>query len=440
MNARRPTDRAGRARRVRALLEQCCQMCAGHDHACERSTMPSFGPVEAPGPLLPAGPLSPDVQAAIARAARRPLTRSARVRLLRDGVETYQAMLDLIEDAEHEVLLENYIFRMDAVGRGYAECLERQARAGVDVRVLHDPFGDPLSIVPLHRLFAGSRAGVRLYNPPRPSRRYLRAWRDHRKLVVQDRRRLVAGGLCVADVWLGNCIRSCTWRDSAVLVEGAAAADAAREFDGLWQNAFGLSWRRRPAPAAHPADRPHQGGEVPVRILADGPDDRSTESALAAAIEGAQHEVLVTNQYGLPTPPVERALLSARRRGVAVEILLPAASRPFFVALATEHRLGRLLDGGIAVWQWNGAMLHAKTVVIDRCWSLVGSTNLDALSLVRNAELNVEIHGPAFGAQVAQMFMEDRASATRVTADAWRGRSAARRAVTQAAALLATLM
>lgn len=261
------------AARVRALLRQCCGMCGpgpgpGHEHACEQRTEIPFEAIESPGRLDPIGPLDPRLQERRTQASGCPLTRTNRVRLLRDGADTFTAMLELIENAETEVLLENYIIRADAVGRAFGEALTPRAQAGVDVRILHDPFGDPLSLLSLHLQFWRSPARLSVYNPPRPTPGYLRAWRDHRKLIVQDRTRLVAGGLCVADVWLGNCVRHCTWRDSAVFVEGGAASHAAEEFDQLWQNAFALTWRRRPAkvPASPP---PVVAGDVPVRVLAD---------------------------------------------------------------------------------------------------------------------------------------------------------------------------
>lgn len=101
----------------------------------------------------------------------------------------------------------------------------------------------------------------------------------------------------------------------------------------------------------------------------------------------------------MPTPPLAEALVRAGRRGVNVQLILPPASHPFFVGFATEHRLGRLLEAGLKVWHWNGAMMHAKTVVVDRCWSFIGSTNLDWLSLRRNAEMNTEVHGSRVGEQ-----------------------------------------
>jgi cardiolipin synthase len=297
------------AARVRALLKQCCQMCgSGHEHACEQRTRTPFEVVESPGRLDPVGPLDPQLQARLTRVSGRPLTCTNRVRLLRDGADTFTAMLDLIEGADREILLENYIIRADTVGRAYGQVLRRRAMDGVDVRILHDPFGDPRSMLSLHWEFGRSPARLSVYNPPRPTLRYLRAWRDHRKLLVQDRTRLVAGGLCVADLWLGHCVRQCTWRDSAVLVEGGAAAHAAEEFDRLWQDGFALTWRRR-TPKAPPMPLRVPGGEVPVRVLADEPGRRCTEQALVAAVAAAQSEILITNQYGVPTTALAGPLM-----------------------------------------------------------------------------------------------------------------------------------
>jgi cardiolipin synthase len=121
-------------------------------------------------------------------------------------------------------------------------------------------------------------------------------------------------------------------------------------------------------------------------------------------------------------------------------VILPPASRPFFVSFATEHRVGRLLEAGLRVWHWNGAMMHAKTVVVDRIWSLVGSTNLDRLSLRRNAEMNIEIHGPHVGEQMAQMFGADRAVCTAFSLPDWKRRSPLRQGLTRAVASADPLM
>lgn len=125
----------------------------------------------------------------------------------------------------------------------------------------------------------------------------------------EDRSRLVAGGLCIADVWLRNRVRHSTWRDSAVFVEGGAAPHAAEEFDRLWQDALALTWRRRTAkaPASPP---PVVAGDVPVRVLAEEPGWRCTEQALCGrhrrgAVGSPHHERVCRADA---TPLVSRGL------------------------------------------------------------------------------------------------------------------------------------
>lgn len=408
---------------------------------CDERPAPAYPSVEDPGALQDAGPLAAGVQRDLEVITGQACTRDNRVRLLVDGVQSYTAMLDLVESADEEILFENFIFSGDEVGRAFAAELRKRAEAGLDVRILHDPFGAFWGFhLPIGFRFHHSPAHVRVYNPPLPFRRFLRAGRDHRKLVVQDRRRAVAGGLCLADIWLGNCVTHCTWRDSAVLVEGSAARAVAEEFEQTWR--LGVCFTPRRAGSAVVRSRrgssgSHEetAGTVPVRVLADGSRERRVERVLVRVLDAAQSEILITNPYVVPTRAVERALLGVARRGIDIRILIPRFSNHHIVGLASEHVLGTLLQAGVRVWRWHGPMIHTKTVVIDRCWSLVGSTNLDALSLVRNAELNFEIHGTRVGEEMAEVFTLDCAGSSEFTAGEWRDRSRGRKLATRIAAL-----
>lgn len=428
----------GRVVRVAHLLRRCCAHSDGPCTGCERSVPLLFGRVEAPGELTPAGPLAPAVLEEIARIVDAPLRTCNAVTPLLDGTATYAAMLGLLEEAESQVLFENFIFRADAVGAAFADALRSRADGGLDVRILHDPFGSLMSRrAPIGLRFRRSAARVRVYNPPRPTRAFVRGGRDHRKLVVGDRWRAVAGGLCLADAWLGNCIQRCTWRDSAVLVEGEAAADAADAFEDAWRRGVSFTARGRArtmSPGAFPVHPPSPPGSIPVRVVADGPGHRRVERVLRQVIDAARHEVLITNPYVLPTPELTAALKAAARRGVRVEVIVPLHGNHGVVALASEQLRGELLRAGVRVWRWTGPMIHAKTVVVDRVWTLVGSSNLDPLSLLRNLELNFEIHGSTVGRAMAAVFARDRRGSIAATLEEWRGRSRRRRFASRLAA------
>lgn len=400
---------------ARELLRRCCSgQCAGDNHACDRKPSPDFPEVDRPGQLAPSGPLSPDVQSAIERVTSEPLLGGNTVRLLADGTEYYAEMLNLVAAARRDLQFENFIFRSDAVGRVFADQLARRAADGVRTRVLYDPFGSVMSRRgPIGRRFRGTRVDARAYNPPRPHFDFLRDGRDHRKLVVQDRRLAVVGGMCIADVWLGNCVARCTWKDAAVLVRGPAAERCGRAFDELWPGTArrGRKGGRPQASERANPDAPSEvstpAGEVPVRVIAGIPGDGRLAAVLRRVFRAARREILVTNPYQVPPRPLLDALAGAARRGVVVHLLVPRRNNHPIAGLASEHLQGRLLEAGVRISRWSGPMLHAKTVVVDRSWSLVGSSNFDTLSLRRNAELDLAVHGSAFGEQMARHFERD---------------------------------
>lgn len=380
------------------------------------------------------GVLAPSVLADLAAITGSALRGGNAVRLLADGMDSFGAMLDLVATSADSIRLENFIFRADSVGRAFAEALRKRAEAGVHVQVLHDPVGALMAgRRPADVLFRGSSAQVGLYNLPVPGVHRRELGRDHRKLVAADGREMVAGGICLADPWAGNCIRHCTWRDSAVQVRGPAVADAAAAFDEAWRHSSRLLRTPAQPPGRPEATATARAGEVRVRIVTDIGARRTTRRVLERVIGAAERDVLITNPYPVPPPTLVGALQAAAARGVEVALLIPSRNNHRLVGLSVEHALGSLLERGVSVYEWRGPMIHAKSVVVDSAWTLVGSSNLDPISLARNAELNVEIHGAAMGKTAAGLFREDCAMSTRLTYRRWRGRSRLRRALARSA-------
>lgn len=417
---------------VRELLKQCCATrdgcCRAGRHCCDETEDAAPSPVTTAGDTEPRGPLAAEVQASISSITHRHLSSGHQVRILLNGDHAYQAMLELIEGAEHQILLDNFAFLGDAVGQAFAQALARRASEGVRVRVLVDALGSTLRRRPTPtRLLQSSPATLTVFNPPRLSPSFMRRGRDHRKLLVQDRHRAVVGGLCIADVWLGNCINHCTWRDTSVLVAGDAAAELAVELDSSSQYDEGFRLPSTSEARTKPEHPLHAGVGVPVRVIPDGPGRRVVEQVLTTILPSAEHEILVTTPYFVPTAPIAEALANAARRGVRVAALVPATSDHPIVDAISERILGALLLAGVRVWRWQGPMIHAKTMVVDRRWSMVGSSNVDALSLRRNHELNVAIHGSRFGEQLGAVFDRDRQHSTEVTCRRWQDRPLSRR-------------
>ena len=126
---------------------------------------------------------------------------------------------------------------------------------------------------------------------------------------------------------------------------------------------------------------------------------RAIEKAYLRAIAHAEHEVLLANPYFMPGRKLRRALVHAAQRGVRVRLVI---GRKEFVALdyATPFLYGNLLKHGVRIAEYEKTMLHGKVAVVDADWATVGSSNLDALSLVLNNEANMVLVNHA---EIAQL-------------------------------------
>jgi len=115
---------------------------------------------------------------------------------------------------------------------------------------------------------------------------------------------------------------------------------------------------------------------------------RAIEKSYLTAIGQARDEVLLANPYFMPGRKLRRALIYAARRGVDVRLVV---GRKEFAILdyAVPFLYRSLLRAGVKIAEYEKTMLHGKVAVVDSNWGTVGSSNLDALSLVLNNEANV---------------------------------------------------
>ena len=344
-----------------------------------------------------------------------------RVRLLRDGPATFDAMLELIDGATTSVRLESYIFRSDEVGREFGDALTRAVERGVHVRLLRDWVGARgTSGSWLKRL---RKAGVEMavFNPPG-----FRGWfglvpRDHRKLLVVDSRRGVTGGVGIGREWTTgvDAKERSRWRDTAVLIDGAAALDLEAAVDNMWRRANTTERRgshrflRRRARGAHldPAvDTP-----VLVGIIEGEPLRLRVARAFQMQAISAERSIWIATAYFAPSVAEVEALNGAARDGVDVRILVPSRNDHPWVSLLARRFYRRLLSNGVRIWEWNGEMMHAKTSVIDGRWLRVGSTDFNPLGVSVNYELDAVIEDQTIGEEAERMFLADLENSREIT-------------------------
>jgi cardiolipin synthase A/B len=366
----------------------------------------------------PAVPVSAEqsVTSAINRAAGgRPIPGN-RVRLLIDGPDAYGAMLDVIAGAGRWIHFENYIIRADAAGRRFAEALVRRARDGVHVRVLYDALGSFATPRSYWRYLRAGGVEVRPFGPLSAVDLVSNLARNHRKLVVADGSRAVLGGLCIGCEWTGEHAKGGhPWRDTAVDIAGPAAAVLDQAFASTWELAEGR------LPDEDVAGRVAPQGDAEVRVIGGEPGRERTYRVIELLAAGSINRLWITDAYLVAPPRLFQALRDAARDGVDVRLLVPGSSDLPFVRNLSRIGYRELLKSGVRIFEWDGPMLHAKTIVADGRWTRVGSSNLNPSSLVGNWELDVLVEDAGLADAMERQFRLDVARSREVVRRPVRG-------------------
>ena len=350
------------------------------------------------------------------------------VTVLRDGDETYPAMLAALSSARHTICFETYILAGDRTGDRFKEVLVERARAGVAVRVIYDAvgsFGLPGAFVAELRA-----AGCEVidFNPIAPWRRKMRlSHRDHRKVIVVDDEVAFTGGLNIANDYAAIADGGVGWHDMHCQVRGPIVLDLARQFRRTWLRCGGTRY----APVPPTSTAPELGGSAVVRLL-DNTLRRQRATVRRAylhVIKAARHAVLIQNAYFLPDRGLRRALVRAAARGVDVRIVIPGHSDVRLLEWAGIYVARKLALRGVKILRWRGPMMHAKTAVVDALWSTIGSYNFDAQSRFSNLEVNVEILDTKTSEALVASFEQDAAVCDPFDDQAWHRLSWWRRAL-----------
>ncbi|HTN43426.1 MAG TPA: phospholipase D-like domain-containing protein, partial [Nitrospiria bacterium] len=349
-------------------------------------------------------------------AAGAPLIEGNQIRLLIDARENYPAWLDAIRAAKRHVYFENYIVQEDEAGRMFADALVAKAREGVRVRLVYDWMGSfrKASRAFWNRLRAGG-VEVRCYNPPRWDSPFGWISRDHRKMLSVDGEVGFVTGLCVGRMWLGEPEkRREPWRDTGVEVRGPSVADIEQAFAEVW------AMIGEPIPDGELIGREAlaRKGETALRLVASVPATAGLFRVdhLVAAL--ANNRLWLTDAYYAGNTAYVQSLRAAAKDGVDVRLLVPNATDIPVLKPLSRAGYQPLLEAGVRIFEWNGAMLHAKTAVADSHWARVGSSNLNIASWFGNCEMDVVVEDEPFARLMEQTYLRDLENATEIVLDA----------------------
>jgi cardiolipin synthase A/B len=347
------------------------------------------------------------------------------VDVLLNGDHIFPAALEAIRSARNTITYAQYFYEEGPIGVEVAEALAERCRAGVQTHILLDGFGTLL--IPAQYRDAMTSAGceVATFRPLSPLA-LLSPFgfgksnnRSHRRILVVDGRVGFTGGVGVSPKWLGNGRTKGHWRQTDVRIEGPIVASLQAAFVENWLEATGnvLGGQSYFPPLP-------RRGPVVAQVVRSSPAEGSFSmyTMFLLAISSARKTIYITNPYFLPDDRMTLALTEASRRGVRVVILLPGAIDNNIVRQASRSQFGTLLEAGIDIYEYQAALLHAKTMTVDGIWATIGSTNLDTRSFALNDEVNAVVYHNEVVGQLEKIFAEDLTYSRKVDLEQWRSR------------------
>ena len=359
------------------------------------------------------------------RVAKHAMTAGNTIRMLDGGDETYAGMIAAIDGAARSVILETYIFDRDAIGLRFAEALTKARRRGVAVRVLIDAVGARYTVPSIVGTLREGGVSVDLFNGRLVTglRLPYANLRTHRKILVVDGAVAFVGGMNIREGFAGEFTRGECARDTHFCVGGPVVADLFSVAAEDWRFTTGEAledeaWRIEPPPSAH------FGAPAFIRAVASGPDSalETNHRMLMGAFSVAERSIRIMSPYFLPDRELISALATAGRRGVEIDIVVPAENNLFLVERAMTAQFEQVLKNYCRLWRAQGPFDHSKLATVDGVWSFVGSSNLDPRSLRLNFEIDVELLDPGFAGAIDARIEAVIATAEPVTIEGLRAR------------------
>ena len=325
------------------------------------------------------------------------------VELYNNGRSAYLAIADAIEAAEHHIHVEYYILRDDEVGRRLIDLLKEKCKQGVEVRLVADGVGSRDGGRLLSELrAAGGQATTFL--PPYSVRRASPHLRNHRKIVICDGVVGFFGGLNVGIEYLGWRAwnkKGKEWYDLHMCITGPAVWDLQMIFVEDWDYTTGERL----------ADQPYfppmsAAGPNTAQVIVGGPDmdPNPIREAFFAAFTGARQRIVVATPYIAPDLAVKDALVAAARSGVEVHVVTQSWPPDSYLAyFCSRSFVEQMVEAGVHVHAFTPGMMHAKAVVVDGEWAMLGTANLDNRSLRLNFEQMTLFEGEVAGTTSAEL-------------------------------------
>lgn len=342
------------------------------------------------------------------------------VKIFNDGKEKFKQLFYDLENAKHTIYVQYYIFKSDKLSTQFMNILKSKAQEGLDVYLLIDGMGIRNMLLHDRKMLRESGVKLGIFFPGMIIKINTHMnYRNHRKIVVIDKRIGYVGGFNVGDEYVSKGPMG-YWRDTHLRIVGPAVN--------------GLAWRFF-LDFKFASDEYTKGftteyfdksiGDVDINIVTSGPDTKadSVRNGYEKLITNARKEIYIQTPYFVPDEGLLKCLKVAALSGVNVNIMFPAKRDHPFAHWASLSFIGDLLKWGVNVYRYEGGFLHTKCVISDDYLSSVGTANFDIRSFELNFEVNAFIYDAEVNKKLKDHFIEDMKLSTKITPEYYAKRS-----------------
>jgi len=327
---------------------------------------------------------------------------------------TWLAILEKIDEAHTEIIVEEFIITPCPIGTVFLKRLHQKAREGIQVKILVDWWGSKqLYFSKLLEIIQHDNLTIKFYNPPqwswllKPKRFFPR---NHRKLFIIDQKIIFLGGVC-----LSQDIKN--WRDTMLEIHDIDIVHKAHYF-------FQENWHSLKAKNVHKYQEYYQNDlNAENDLIIHNPDDTQNViyNNLCDKLKSAHTHIIISTPYLSLNQKFLDLLCNIAQKGVKIEIILSRYSE-YSAYIVGQYQIGQLIKCGINVYYFNPSMFHLKAIVIDKKWSAIGSFNLDNLSIFHNEEIMFISACQKFAHKLVNHAKEDIELAEKMTYQTWQNR------------------
>ena len=342
---------------------------------------------------------------------------------LKTGKENFKELKKQLRKAEKYIFLEYFIIAEGEVWDTILDILVEKAAQGVEVRVIYDDLGC-LQTLPYKYDERLKNQGIKVavFNPLFPILSIKHNNRDHRKIAVIDGETAFTGGINLADEYINKIDRFGHWKDSGIMLQGAAVWNMTVMFLSMWRHLTGVKENINQY-KADSYSTPKSKNDGYIQPFADSPLDNEAvgEMVYLNLIHKAEDYIYITTPYLILDNEMITALTAAAKAGVDVRIITPHIPDKWYVHLVTRSYYEILMASGVKIYEYEPGFIHSKTYIADDNYGVVGTINMDYRSLFLHFECGVWLYKCSNIQNIKDDFLTTLAACKRVSTEELKG-------------------